>query len=130
MLGVPQVIRSDNGLEFVAKAIQAWLGRLQINALCVSPGSPWENGYAESFHSKLVDKFLSQVTFANVLAARQQTAAWKDDQNHDRPHSSLGYMAPAEFAARCEASTPGSPSPTAQASPAFQPHSVPQPELS
>ena len=130
MRGVPQAIRSDNGPEFVAKAIQAWLGRLQINALYVSPGSPWENGYAESFHSKLVDEFLSRETFANVLAARQQTAAWKDDYNHDRPHSSLGYLTPVEFAARCEASTPESPSPTAQASPAFQPHSVPQPELS
>ena len=87
MRGVPQAIRNENGPEFVAKAIQAWLGRLQINALYVSPGSPWENGYAESFHSKLVDEFLSRETFANVLAARQQTVAWKDNYNHDRPHS-------------------------------------------
>ena len=100
MRGVPQAICSDNGPVFVAQAILTWLGRLQINALYVSPGSPWENGYAESFHSKLVDEFLSRETFANVLAARQQTAAWKDDDNHDWPHCSLGYIAPAEFAAR------------------------------
>ncbi|HUQ70610.1 MAG TPA: IS3 family transposase [Planctomycetaceae bacterium] len=130
MRGVPQAIRSDNGPEFIAQAIQTWVGRLQINALYVAPGSPWENGYAESFHSKLVDEFLSRETFASVLAARQQTAAWKDDYNHDRPHSSLGYVTPAEFAARCAASVPEFPSPQAQGTPPLQPHSVTQPELS
>lgn len=130
MRGVPGAIRSDNGPEFVAHAVRDWLGRLQIETRYIAPGSPWENGYAESFHSKLVDEFLSRETFANVTAARQLTAAWKNDYNHYRPHSSLGYVTPAEFAARCAASTPESPSPTAQASPPFQPHSVPQPELS
>jgi putative transposase len=107
MRGVPQAIRSDNGPEFVAKMIQAWLARLQINALYVSPGSPWENGYAESFHSKLVDEFLSREQFASVASARLQTAAWQDDYNHHRPHSSLGYVTPAELALTCEV-RPGS----------------------
>lgn len=71
MRGVPGAIRSYNGPEFVAKCIQGWLGRLQINALYVAPGSPWENGYAESFHSKLMDEFLSRENFENVTAARQ-----------------------------------------------------------
>jgi putative transposase len=130
MRGVPQAIRSDNGPEFVAQAVRDWLGRLQIETRYIAPGSPWENGYAESFHSKLVDEFLSRETFANVTAARQLTAAWKNDYNHHRPHSSLGYVAPAEFAARCAASVPEFPSPTAQGTPPLQPHSVPQPELS
>lgn len=87
MRGVPGAIRSDNGLEFVAQAIQQWLGRLQINAWYVALGSPWENGYAESFHSKLVDEFLSREQFETVNKARQLTVAWKDDYNHVRPHS-------------------------------------------
>ncbi len=92
MRGVPGAIRSDNGPEFVAQCIQGWLGRLQINALYVAPGSPWENGYAESFHSKLVDEFLSREQFESVGQARHLTTAWRDDYNHDRPHSSLGYV--------------------------------------
>ncbi len=130
MRGVPQAIRSDNGPEFVAQAVQAWLGRLQIETRYIAPGSPWENGYAESFHSKLVDEFLSREQFESVTAARSLTAAWRNDYNHDRPHSSLGYVTPAEFAARCAASVPEFPSPTAQGTPPLQPHSVTQPELS
>lgn len=130
MRGVPGAIRSDNGPEFVARAVRDWLGRLQIETRYIAPGSPWENGYAESFHSKLVDEFLSRETFESVTAARIQTAAWRDDYNHHRPHSSLGYVTPAEFAARCAASIPESPSAAPQASPPLQPHSVTQPELS
>jgi len=130
MRGVPGAIRSDNGPEFVAKGIQEWLGRLQIDALYVAPGSPWENGYAESFHSKLVDEFLSREQFDSVSQARRLTASWRADYNHHRPHSSLGYLTPSEFAARCAASIPESPSAAPQASPPFQPHSVTQPELS
>jgi transposase InsO family protein len=131
MRGVPGAIRSDNGPEFVARAVRDWLGRLQIETRYIAPGSPWENGYAESFHSKLVDEFLSRETFESVTAARRLTAAWKDDYNHHRPHSSLGYVAPAEFAARSAASIPESPSAPPQASPPFQPHcGITQPELS
>ena len=131
MRGVPEAVRSDNGPEFVAKSIQDWLGRLRIETRYIAPGSPWENGYAESFHSKLVDEFLSRETFESVSAARQLTAAWREDYNHHRPHSSLGYVTPAEFAARCAASVPEPPSPPAQGSPPLQPHSrTTQPELS
>ncbi len=130
MRGAPGAIRSDNGPEFVARAVRDWLGRLQIETRYIAPGSPWENGYAESFHSKLVDEFLSRETFESERSARQQTATWRDDYNHHRPHSSLGYVTPAEFAARCAASVQEVPSPTAQEPPLLQPHSVTQPELS
>lgn len=118
---VPQCIRSDNGSEFIAKGIQRWLQQLQIQTLYIAPGSPWENGYAESFHSKLRDEFFSQETFENVSSARTQTAFWRKDYNHHRPHSSLGYMTPVEFAARCvSASAPGSASATPQPPPPLQ----------
>lgn len=102
--GVPKCIRSDNGPEFISKAIRAWLGRLGIEVLYIAPGSPWENGFVESFNSKLRDEFLNRELFENLRAAQTQTAAWRDDYNHHRPHSSLNYQTPAEFAARCGAS--------------------------
>ena len=101
MRGVPRHIRSDNGPEFIAKAIQRWTKQLGIETLYIEPGSPWENGYAESFHGKLRDEFLALEVFENLDAARKLTSTWKEDYNHHRPHSSLGYVAPAEFAARC-----------------------------
>ena len=104
--GAPRHIRSDNGPEFTAKAIQRWLKQLGVNALYIEPGSPWENGYAESFHSRLRDEFLATEEFESLAAARKLTTAWKEDYNHQRPHSSLGYVAPKEFAARCTASAP------------------------
>ena len=104
--GVPKHIRSDNGPEFIARAIQQWTKQLGIETLYIEPGSPWENGFAESFHSRFRDEFLATELFENLSAARKLTAAWKDDYNHYRPHSSLGYMTPAEFAARCTASAP------------------------
>jgi len=123
MRGVPQAIRSDNGPEFVSHAIRDWLKRLGIQTLYIAPGSPWENGFAESFHSKLVDEFLTQEEFDRLTTAQKLTASWKDDYNHDRPHSSLGYLTPAEFAARCSASV----RPTASLQ---QNTDIPQPELS
>ncbi|MCO6046174.1 IS3 family transposase, partial [Aeoliella sp. ICT_H6.2] len=78
MRGVPCHIRSDNGPEFVAKAIQRWLGQLEIEALYIEPGSPWENGYAESFHSRLRDEFLATEEFENLAAARRLTTAWRE----------------------------------------------------
>jgi transposase InsO family protein len=104
MRGVPQCIRSDNGPEFIAHAIQRWTKQLEIETLYIEPGSPWENGFAESFHSRLRDEFLAVEVFESLAAARKLTAAWKDDYNHYRPHGSLGYVAPAVFAARCPAS--------------------------
>lgn len=123
MRGVPRHIRSDNGPEFIAHAIQRWLGQLHIETLYIEPGSPWENGYAESFHSRFRDEFLEMEEFENLLVARRLTVSWKDDYNLDRPHSSLEYQTPAEFAARCAVSTPEKTSATLQPSPAFQQHS-------
>jgi len=123
MRGVPQAVRSDNGPEFVSHAIRDWLKRLGIQTLYIAPGSPWENGFAESFHSKLVDEFLTQEEFDTLTTAQKLTASWKDDYNHDRPHSSLGYLTPTEFAARCSASV----RPVASLQ---QNTDIPQPELS
>jgi putative transposase len=116
MRGVPRAIRSDNGPEFVARAIQRWLEQVDVKTLYVAPGSPWQNGYAESFHSRLRDEFLAREEFESLTAARRMTSVWKDDYNHHRPHGSLGYLTPREFAARCAASAPGSS--TASAAPA------------
>jgi putative transposase len=106
MRGVPQHIRSDNGSEFIAQAIQRWLRQIDVETLYIAPGSPWENGYAESFHSRLRDEFLALEEFESLAAARKLTTAWQEDYNHHRPHSSLGYVTPVEFAARCTASAP------------------------
>jgi putative transposase len=119
MRGVPQHIRSDNGPEFIARAIQRWTEQLGIETLYVEPGSPWENGYAESFHSRLRDEFLATEVFESLAAARKLTVAWREDYNHYRPHSSLGYVAPAEFAASCAASVRASATPQ----PSLQQHS-------
>ena len=104
--GLPQHIRSDNGPEFIATEIREWLRRLGVETLYVEPGSPWENGYAESFHSRLRDEFLSMEEFDSLSAARQLTAMWRDEYNHRRPHSSLGYRTPAGFATNWTASIP------------------------
>lgn len=131
MRGVPRAIRSDNGPEFVAQAIQEWLTKLKIDALYVAPGSPWENGYAESFHSKLRDEFLSPEEFESVRMAGRLTQSWREDYNHHRPHSSLGYVTPAEFAARCAASAAELLPATPPATPPLQQHSgLTQPVLS
>lgn len=98
MRGVPKHIRSDNGPEFVSKAIRRWLKQVEVQALYVEPGSPWENGYAESFHSRLRDEFLSLEVFETLSAARRLTQIWKEDYNTCRPHGSLDYSTPSEFA--------------------------------
>lgn len=131
MRGVPRYIRSDNGPEFIAKAIQRWLGQLGIEALYIEPGSPWENGYAESFHSRFRDECLATEEFESLAAARRLTVAWREDYNHHRPHSSLGYTTPVEYAARCPASAPKLFSATPQTtSPLQQGSGVTQPVLS
>ena len=120
--GCPQSIRVDNGPEFISKAIQSWLKKLQIETLYVTPGSPWENGFVESFHSRLRDEFLALEEFESLRAARTLTQLWKDDYNHHRPHSSLDYQTPAEYAARCVAPVPEKVPPTAPPSPPLQQH--------
>jgi len=93
--GVPQCIRSDNGPEFVATALREWLGRLSVKPLFIEPGSPWENGYIESFNGKFRDEFLSVELFESVLEARVLTERWRRHYNEERPHSALGYRPPA-----------------------------------
>lgn len=109
MRGVPQHIRSDNGTEFIAQAIQDWLRPMSVETLYIEPGSPWQNGYAESFHSRFRDEFLAVEEFESLAAARRLTNAWKEDYNHVRPHGSLDYQTPAAFAAACVASAPAAP---------------------
>lgn len=110
MRGVPKCIRSDNGPELTAKELQRWLKQVDVETLYIEPGSPWQNGYAESFFSRLRDEFLALEVFENLPAARKLTLTWKEDYNHHRPHSSLGYVPPSEFAARCSASVRATPS--------------------
>jgi transposase InsO family protein len=97
--GVPEHIRSDNGPEFIAVALRRWLQGGAVQTLYVEPGAPWENGFAESFHSRLRDELLDREEFTSVAEAKQMAAWWQADYNHRRPHSSLGYRTPAEFAA-------------------------------
>lgn len=120
MRGVPQHIRSDNGPEFIAHAIRDWLQLLGVETWYIEPGAPWENGYAESFNSRLRDELLATEEFESLLAARRLSAAWREDYNHRRPHSSLGYQTPAEFAARCPASAAELFSATPQTTPPLQ----------
>ena len=104
--GVPKFIRSDNGPEFVAISIQTWLSMMKVNVLYVEPGSPWQNGYAESFHSRLRDELLNMEQFESVRHARECIAAWRDDYNDDRPHGALNGLTPSEYARRCADSVP------------------------
>ena len=97
--GVPKFIRSDNGPEFIAEAIRRFLAQTGVQTLYIEPGAPWQNGYAESFNSRLRDELLTQELFADVKEARALAAWWRNEYNHRRPHSSLGYRTPASFAA-------------------------------
>jgi transposase InsO family protein len=97
----PCRVRSDNGPEFVAEAIRSHLESSGSGTLPVAPGSPWQNGYAESFHSKLRDEFLELEEFESEAQARALAALWREEYNTERPHSSLGYLTPAEFSATC-----------------------------
>lgn len=96
--GVPDHIRSDNGSEFTAKSIQAWLSQLGVKALYIMPGSPWENGYNESFNGRLRDEFLNGEVFYTLKEAQVMIEQWRHHYNHIRPHSSLGYRPPAPLA--------------------------------
>lgn len=93
--GPPEHIRSDNGPEFIATALREWLGRLDVKTLYIAPGSPWENGYCESFNSKLRDEFLDREVLYTLKEAQVLIEAWKRHYNTARPHSSLGYRPPA-----------------------------------
>jgi transposase InsO family protein len=93
--GAPDYIRSDNGSEFTADLIRSWLQRLGVKTLFIEPGSPWENGYIESFNGKLRDELLNGEIFDTILEARVVTEDWRREYNTFRPHSSLDYRAPA-----------------------------------
>ena len=93
--GIPEHVRSDNGPEFTAKVVRSWLNRLGVKTLFIEPGSPWENGYIESFNGKLRDELLSREIFTTLLEARILIEDWRKEYNHIRPHSSLGYRPPA-----------------------------------
>jgi putative transposase len=98
--GEPEFIRSDNGPEFIATAVREWLQQSGVRTLYIEPGSPWENAYSESFNSRFRDELLNQELFTGLTEARVLVEQYRVEYNHLRPHSSLGYMAPAVFAAR------------------------------
>jgi putative transposase len=93
--GIPDYIRSDNGGEFTAKTVRRWLNRLGVKTLFIEPGSPWENGYIESFNGKLRDELLDREIFTTLEEARVLIEQWRREYNQIRPHSSLGYRPPA-----------------------------------
>lgn len=93
--GPPDHIRSDNGAEFTAIAVREWLGRIGVKTLYIEPGSPWENGYNESFNGKLRDELLNMEIFYTLQEAKVLIENWRQHYNTIRPHSSLGYKPPA-----------------------------------
>ena len=96
--GSPVYIRSDNGPEFTAKAVREWLARVSVQTLFIEPGSPWENGYIESFNGKLRDELLDGEIFYTLIEAQVLIERWRREYNWKRPHSSLGYRPPAPVA--------------------------------
>ena len=93
--GIPEHIRSDNGPEMVAKRLRQWLARLGTKAVYIAPGSPWENGYCESFNGKLRDELLTGEIFYTLREAQVLIERWRVNYNTIRPHSALGYRPPA-----------------------------------
>jgi len=93
--GVPEHIRSDNGPEFTAKVIRKWLSSLGVKTLFIEPGSPWENGYIESFNGKLRDELLNREIFTTLTEAKVLIEQWRQEYNQIRPHSALSYRPPA-----------------------------------
>jgi transposase InsO family protein len=98
--GAPEHIRSDNGPEFVAKNIKRWLDQAQVRTLYIQKASPWENGYVESFNGKLRDELLNRELFLGLDEDRYVLDTWRNDYNHRRPHSGIGWQTPAAYAAR------------------------------
>ncbi len=104
--GVPSFIRSDNGPEFIARRVRQFLDSIDVGTSYIEPGSPWQNGYVESFNSRFRDECLNCEEFTTVQEARVIIEHWRQSYNHRRPHSSLGGLTPAAFASRCAALTP------------------------
>jgi putative transposase len=100
--GAPVYLRSDNGPEFVARAIKEWLGQRGVKTHYIDPGSPWQNAYGESFNDKFRDECLNQEVFRSVTEAQVICRRWSRYYNEERPHSSLGYLTPREFRTVCQ----------------------------
>jgi putative transposase len=100
--GKPEIIRSDNGSEFIGKAVGVWLAENGIKPLFIEPGKPWQNGKGESFNAKLRDECLSREWFSSVKEAQVVIESWRKFYNEERPHSSLEYLTPLEFKSRME----------------------------
>ena len=98
--GAPMVLRSDNGPEFISEAVAEWAGT-RTGLSFIPPGQPWRNGYVESFNSRLRDECLNINSFYSLLHARVVIGDWKYEYNHERRHSSLGYLTPVEYARSC-----------------------------
>ena len=98
--GAPEYLRSDNGSEFIAKIVQQWLKEQQIKTIYIDPGSPWQNGFVESFHGRFRDECLNREQLWTLTEARIVVGDYRQQYNQVRPHSRLGYESPAVFAAR------------------------------
>lgn len=96
--GTPEFLRSDNGSEFTAEAVKAWLATAQVGPIYIEPGAPWQNGYIESFHDKFRDECLNREWFPSLAEARVIIEQWRRHYNTRRPHSALDYQTPAQFA--------------------------------
>jgi putative transposase len=104
--GAPTRIRSDNGSEFICEALTSWWKEVGTEPIPVEAGSPWQNGYIESFHSRLRDEFLERVEFESVADARAKATWFRREYNTIRPHSSIGYRTPREFGEECDREDP------------------------
>ena len=113
--GVPSYLRSDNGSEFTATKVRQWLERVGVKTLFIEPGSPWENGYIESFNGKLRDELLAREQFDTLLESKVLIERWRTHYNTVRPHSSLGYRAPAPEAIQSASFASATPQRTKQA---------------
>ena len=109
--GAPEYIRSDNGPEFIAKAIQQWLAENEIKTLYIDPGCPWQNGYVESFNGRFREECLDRELIYTLSESRVIFGDWKHYYNNIRPHRSLGLLTPCEFAKKKLIHGPGSENP-------------------
>ena len=117
--GVPERVQVDNGPEFISQVVDQWAHERGVKLNFIRLGKPTDNGHIESFNGKFRDECLNQYWFVNMMEARERIEAWRQDYNHQRPHSSLGYRTPAEFAEQAAARGASPPTPLA----------LPKPEL-
>jgi len=124
--GVPGHVRSDNGPEFVAKAVQAWITAVGARTAYIAPGSPWENGFIESFNARLRDELLDGEIFYSLREAQVVIESWRRHYNQVRPHASLGYRAPAPevLVPMLATRIPAPPRPAAPTTPVMAPRPV------